>query len=245
MLHSDFTLLRRHVGLHRFLLSSFPPNTRSPCMIRSGDSSLYDMIWWFLLVWYDLVVSLGTIWSPGCCVYNINLRATHTTILSVRGVQIPIDLVSSTTDSIRWRVVLFKPVQVLTSDLKSEFLCQSSVYIVQNLQTPLNTLYTWDISHTFVTTYHPYCQSPSALTKYLKQKLHHQRAKRLGRSLSAQVEQSVPLERNITDFLQLARLSFLHSAHILLVLQPNKWNIFDQHLLEYKFFKSWVSFICA
>ena len=29
--------------------------------------------------------------------------------------------------------------------------------------------------------YHPYCHSPSALTEYLKQKLRHQRAKRLGR----------------------------------------------------------------
>ena len=44
--------------------------------------------------------------------------------------------------------------------------------------------------------YHPYCHSPSALTEYLKQKLHHQRAKRLGRSPSAQVEQNVPLKRN-------------------------------------------------
>ena len=45
--------------------------------------------------------------------------------------------------------------------------------------------------------YHPYCHSPSALTEYLKQKLRHQRAKRLGHSLPTQVEQNVPLERNI------------------------------------------------
>ena len=38
--------------------------------------------------------------------------------------------------------------------------------------------------------------NPSALTEYLKQKLRLQRAKRLGRSLPAQVEQSVQLERN-------------------------------------------------
>ena len=44
--------------------------------------------------------------------------------------------------------------------------------------------------------YHPYCHSPSALTEYLKQKLHHQRAKHLGRSPSAQVKQNVPLKRN-------------------------------------------------
>ena len=44
--------------------------------------------------------------------------------------------------------------------------------------------------------YHPYCHNPSALTEYLKQKLRLQRAKRLGRSLPAQVEQSIQLERN-------------------------------------------------
>ena len=71
--------------------------------------------------------------------YDINLRATATTTLSIRGVQIPIDLVSSTTDSSRRSVVLFKPVPIPTSDLKSEFLCQSSP-IVQNVQTPLNHL---------------------------------------------------------------------------------------------------------
>ena len=69
-------------------------------------------------------------------VYNINLGATHTTIHSIRGVTIPIYLVSSATDSIRRCIVLFKPVPVLTSDPKSEFLCQSSLEVAQNLQTP-------------------------------------------------------------------------------------------------------------
>ena len=82
-----------------------------------------------------------------------------------------------------------------TSDLKSEFLCQSS-YIAQNLQTPRITLYAWDISHALVTTYHPYCHSPSALTEYLKQRLRLQRAKRLGHSLPTQVESNVQPERN-------------------------------------------------
>ena len=130
--------------------------------------------------------------------YDINLRATHTTILSIRGVTIPICLVSSTTDSIRRHVVLFKSVPVPTSDPQPEFLCQLS-FIAQNLQTPLNTLYTWEISHALVTTYHPYCQSPSALTEYLKQKLCAQRAKRLGHSHPAQVEQNVPLKCNINS----------------------------------------------
>ena len=129
--------------------------------------------------------------------YDINLRATHTTILSIRGVTIPIYLVSSATDSIRRRVVLFKPVPVPTSDPKSEFLCQSSLQLRRTYRPPQNTLYAWDISHAFVTTYHPYCHSPSALTKYLKQKLRHQRAKRLGRSPTAQVEQNVPLKCNM------------------------------------------------
>ena len=91
---------------------------------------MYDMIWRFLLascVQYDLVAPfLGFL-------YDINLRATYTTIPSTRGVQIPIDLVSSAMDSIRRCVVVFKTVPIPTSDLKSEFLCQSS-YIAQNLQ---------------------------------------------------------------------------------------------------------------
>ena len=80
-----------------------------------------------------------TIQSGSSLLYNINLRATHTTILSIRGVMIPICLVSSTTDSIRRHIVLFKPVTIPTSDPKSEFLCQSSSS-TQNLQTPLNHL---------------------------------------------------------------------------------------------------------
>ena len=147
---------------------------------------MYDMIWQRLLVRYDPVD------HP---LYDIYLGATHTTIPSTRGVQIPIDLVSSATDSFWRRVVLFKHVRIPTSDPKSEFLCQSS-YIVQNLQTPWITSYAWDISHALVTTYHPYCHSPSALTEYLKHKLHAQRAKRLGRSLPAQVEPNVQPERN-------------------------------------------------
>ena len=65
-------------------------------------------------------------------------------------------------------------------------------------------MYAWDISHALVTTYHPYSHSPSALTEYLKQKLHSQQAKRLGRSLPTQVESSVQLERNINSDFALA-----------------------------------------
>ena len=65
-------------------------------------------------------------------------------------------------------------------------------------------MYAWDISHTLVTTYHPYCHSPSALTEYLKHRLRLQRAKRLGRSPPAQVEPTVQLERNINSDFTLA-----------------------------------------
>ena len=82
---------------------------------------------------YDLESCLRTIRSCGSLLYDINLRATATTILRIRGVQIPIDLVSSATDSYRRSVVLFKPMSVPTSDSKSEFLYQSSS-IVHELQ---------------------------------------------------------------------------------------------------------------
>jgi hypothetical protein len=81
---------------------------------------MYDMIWRLLAGGSCTIRSDG---SFRFALYDINLRATTTTILSTRGVQIPIDLVSSTTDSIRQRVVVFKTVLVPNLDLKSEFLC--------------------------------------------------------------------------------------------------------------------------
>ena len=72
-------------------------------------------------------------------------------------------------------------------------------YCAEPAGSPENTSYAWDISHALVTTYHPYSHSPSALTEYLKHKLRSQRAKRLGRSLPAQVEPNVQLERNNFD----------------------------------------------
>ena len=65
-------------------------------------------------------------------------------------------------------------------------------------------MYAWDISHALITTYHPYCHSPGALTEYLKQKLRLQQAKRLSRSPSAQVEPDVQLEHNINSDFALA-----------------------------------------
>ena len=99
-------------------------------------SPLYDMILWSFIVWYDLADPLGTIRADGSFMYDINLRATHTTILSIRGVMIPIDLVSSAADSIRRCVVLFKLVTIPTSDPKSEFLCQSSSSCAEPTDSP-------------------------------------------------------------------------------------------------------------
>ena len=81
LLRSDFTLPCRYIGLHRF--SSFPFPTPKP---------MYDTILQLLLVRYDLA---------DYPLYDINLGATHTTIPSTRGVQVPNNLVSSTTDSFR------------------------------------------------------------------------------------------------------------------------------------------------
>ena len=71
-----------------------------------------------------------------CLLYDINLQATHTMIPSTRGVEIHISLVSSTTDSIQQCIVVFKTVTILTSDLKSEFLCQSSLLLRRTCRPP-------------------------------------------------------------------------------------------------------------
>ena len=86
-----------------------------------------------------------TIWKS--LLYDINLWATATTILSIEGVTIPIGLVNSATDSIRQHVVLFKLVPVPASDPKSEFLCQSSLRCAEPAD-PLNPPRTPGISPT-------------------------------------------------------------------------------------------------
>ena len=82
--------------------------------------------------------------------------------------------------------------------------CVNQVLLRRTCRPPESTSYAWDISHTLITTYHPYCHSPGALTEYLKQKLCHQRAKHLGCSLPAQVKQNVPLKHNINSDFTLA-----------------------------------------
>ena len=114
VLRSDFT----HTQIHR---------TASFLFLIPTPKPMYDMISRLVCVRYDLLAFLCTIWSFCFLLYDINLGATITTILRIRGVQIPIDLVSSATDSYRRSVVLFKPMLAPTSDLKSEFLYQLSL----------------------------------------------------------------------------------------------------------------------
>ena len=128
MLRLDFTYLHRHIGLHRLFFHLLISLTEAH-------------------VRYDLASLSCMIQSRASLMYDINLRATATTIPSIRGVQIPIYLVTSAMDSFRQSVVLFKSLSIPTSDLKSEFLCQLS-YIAQNLQTPLKPPRTPGISPT-------------------------------------------------------------------------------------------------
>ena len=118
-------ILHRHIGL-LFSFLFFPSlkpiyDTNlvwDPCVIWSARLQLVQ--------YYLAVISL----------YDINLRATTTTILSTRGVMIPIYFVRSATDSIRRRIVLFKLVTIQTSDPKSEFLCQSSLCCAEPADPP-------------------------------------------------------------------------------------------------------------
>ena len=80
----------------------------SPCMIWSNPRPVYNTI---------CRSRPCTIHFESPSLYDINHQATTTTILSIRGVTIPIDLVSSATDSIRQCIVLFKSVPVPTSDV--------------------------------------------------------------------------------------------------------------------------------
>ena len=76
------------IGLH--FTTQIHRTASFPIFLLHTPKPVYDMIWQLLLVRYDLV---------DCSLYDIYLGATHTTIPSTRGVQIPIDLVRSTTDS--------------------------------------------------------------------------------------------------------------------------------------------------
>ena len=82
-IRSDFTIPHRYIGLSCFILLYFHPL-----------KPMYDMILFRIRVQYDLATFLGTIWATDLFLYDINLGATHTTILSIRGVMILIYLVS-------------------------------------------------------------------------------------------------------------------------------------------------------
>ena len=87
-------MLNVTIGLHLHadtldcIVSFLTPSHQSPCTIRSRVKPMYDTIFSSFL-------------------YDINLGATTTTIHRIGGAQIPIDLVSSATDSYRRSVVLF------------------------------------------------------------------------------------------------------------------------------------------
>ena len=67
------------------------------------------------------------------------------------------------------------------------------------------------------TTYHPYAQSPSALTEYLQLKLCQQRVKRQSRSHPAQVEQNIPLKCNNKE-------GFWYMVHKALYFDGHEWD---------------------
>ena len=97
MLHSFFLFALLHTDMSDCLLSSLPhPLPRAPVLLQFNlaDSipSYYPMPC-TISIWHcDMILP--------ALLYNTHLRATHTTTSSIGGVQIPIYLVSSTTDSL-------------------------------------------------------------------------------------------------------------------------------------------------
>ena len=100
--------------LRFFLLALLHADT-SDCLLfflphpLIGRLYFYDPIWLtrsYLvasrLVWYISGVVIRSL------MYDTYLRATHTTTSSIRGVQIPIYLVSDATDSLQWSVAVLK-----------------------------------------------------------------------------------------------------------------------------------------
>jgi hypothetical protein len=60
----------------------------------------------------------------------------------------------------------------------------------------------------------------------------------LPRDLQKRIERMASLSRLLQSFRAWHGLASLYSAHILLVVQPNERNVFDQRLLEYQLFES-------
>ena len=103
LLHFSFALL--HAATLDCLLSSLPHLfTRAHVLLRYNLADAipsYGVMSCTISIW-----RCNTIWPV--LLYDTHLRATHTTTSSIRGVQIPIYLVSSTTDSLRWSAVVLK-----------------------------------------------------------------------------------------------------------------------------------------
>ena len=99
---------------------------------------MYDTILRLVQVWYDPISR---------SMYDINLGATTTMILSTWGAKIPIDLVSSATNSIRQCIVLFKLYCYWPQTLSLSS-CVNQVLVAQNLQTSPWTPRTLGISPT-------------------------------------------------------------------------------------------------
>ena len=92
--------------LHADTLDCFLPSLPHPL---TGLMYFYDLI---LLTRSYLVASCPVRYASGVAIrslmYDTYLRATHTTTSSIRGVQIPIYLVSDATDSLQRSVAVLK-----------------------------------------------------------------------------------------------------------------------------------------
>ena len=92
----------RYIGLSSFF--SPPSFPQAPVLLRfnlADTISSYCLMPCTISIWYcDIILPI--------LLYDTHLRATHTTTGSIGGVQIPIYLVSSTTDSLWQSAVVLK-----------------------------------------------------------------------------------------------------------------------------------------
>ena len=106
--------LKRGVMLRFFLLALLHADT-SDCLLSPLPHPLIGLLYFYDPIWltrFHLVASclVRYISDVGIrsLVYDTYLRATHTTTSSIRGVQIPIYLVSDATDSLQRSVAVLK-----------------------------------------------------------------------------------------------------------------------------------------
>ena len=103
------------VDVLRFFLSALLHADTSDCHLSSLPHPLIGLLYFYDLIWLTrshLVASCLVRYSSGVVIrslmYDTYLRATHTTTSSIRGVQIPIYLVSDATDSLQRSVAVLK-----------------------------------------------------------------------------------------------------------------------------------------